>query len=527
MKLQTKVLLIIAFTWLVLSTMLLIDFKYGIIRTYERLETKTIEHQIYNTQHAFDRKLESLALVAQAFSQWDDAYDFMQNKNRKFIESNFVRGSFTNAKINFFMYFSQSGQLYYGKSYDPVTNQITAVPAPIIKYIQQHADFIHNDISSEGNLGILDTELGVIVMVSQPVLTSDGKGPSRGRLLMGYYLTPNEIYYLSEMVSMDLKFWSSADIATDKKLQAITNKLATESYAISYASNNIANGFIPLKDINGKIAGILQIEIPRIVYQQGISTSYHYIAILISLGFLVMILAWISLEHFVIGRILKITHQVARINLSLQSNQPITISGNDELNTLVNSINHMMNVISKSQIRLEHLASYDSLTQIPNREHFHHLLTQSLADAKLHHEKLAIMFLDMDKFKQVNDHYGHAVGDQLLQQAVTRIKKSIRSTDVLGRQSGDEFILFLKHVPSLEYVAATAKRILETTSEPYFINNSMVQVTFSIGISIYPDDGNSVEELFRNADQVMYKIKGVSGNAFQFFKQPAETTEQN
>jgi diguanylate cyclase (GGDEF)-like protein len=127
------------------------------------------------------------------------------------------------------------------------------------------------------------------------------------------------------------------------------------------------------------------------------------------------------------------------------------------------------------------------------------------------------MFLDLDGFKQVNDTLGHDTGDQLLRVVAQRLTSSLRSSDIVSRLGGDEFTVILPGIPQLEYVAKVAEKILETLSQVFLLEGQNVFVTVSIGISIYPLDGEVEETLIKNADAAMYRAKQLGRNQYKFF----------
>lgn len=207
MGLQIKVILITAFTWIIICVVVMLDSKLTVSRDFEKLEHQLIERNILSTQQAFNKMLSTLVLYSQAFSQWDEAYDFMKIKNKKFIDSNFVVGTFTSSNINFLMYYDNNNQLYYGKTFDLSKNILTNIPTGLSQYLAAHIDFLSHKTIKDFKVGIVNTNNGLIVMSSLPVLTSTGLGPSRGKLLMGYYLTKAHFDNLSEVVGMKLTFF--------------------------------------------------------------------------------------------------------------------------------------------------------------------------------------------------------------------------------------------------------------------------------------------------------------------------------
>ena len=169
-------------------------------------------------------------------------------------------------------------------------------------------------------------------------------------------------------------------------------------------------------------------------------------------------------------------------------------------------------------LQMAHLAQYDYLTALPNRMLFQDRLQQAIALAQRHASRLAVLFLDLDRFKYINDSLGHAVGDQLLHAVAARLLACVRASDTVSRQGGDEFVILLPEIEYVEFAALTAQKLLQTLAMPYTIDEHSVNITGSIGISIYPDDSDEAGALMQNADTAMYHAKEHGRNNHQFFK---------
>jgi diguanylate cyclase (GGDEF)-like protein/PAS domain S-box-containing protein len=170
-----------------------------------------------------------------------------------------------------------------------------------------------------------------------------------------------------------------------------------------------------------------------------------------------------------------------------------------------------------SEEHIYRLAHYDILTGLPNRALLQQRLQQALQLAKRHRHKLAILFLDLDRFKLVNDTLGHAVGDQLLQQVGKQLTACVRKADTVSRLGGDEFVIILDDLASTDAAAQIATKVLETLSRPFNLHGHDVYVTASAGISLYPDDGEDANHLFKNADTAMYRAKEQGKNTYRFY----------
>jgi diguanylate cyclase (GGDEF)-like protein len=170
----------------------------------------------------------------------------------------------------------------------------------------------------------------------------------------------------------------------------------------------------------------------------------------------------------------------------------------------------------KSNIRLEKLATHDTLTDLPNRPYFYEKLLGTLKDSKRNNKSFAILFMDLDRFKNVNDTLGHDYGDELLVLAAKRMNEVIRPNDIVCRLGGDEFMLLIPDTSDMTIVANMAKQICNTLGKSFTIKNKKVNVTTSIGISVYPDDGTDEKTLIQKADMAMYETKNHTKGNFQF-----------
>jgi diguanylate cyclase (GGDEF)-like protein len=231
-------------------------------------------------------------------------------------------------------------------------------------------------------------------------------------------------------------------------------------------------------------------------------------------------------------------------------------TGSDELSSVSSRINHMMSIIEASHLKLEHrvkerthelqktniqlqqeiaerkivekeliihkehlvrLAHYDSLTSLPNRVFFNEMLNKTLNQAKRQGKMLAILFIDLDRFKNINDALGHPIGDRVLKEVANRFSTVLRAGDVLARLGGDEFILLLNDIEQPKFASPVAEKILHLCAQPIKVDTHEFFITTSIGICVYPGDGDSLEDLLKNADMAMYKAKRAGGGIFQYY----------
>ena len=168
--------------------------------------------------------------------------------------------------------------------------------------------------------------------------------------------------------------------------------------------------------------------------------------------------------------------------------------------------------------QIAHAAEHDFLTGLPNRLLLNDRIGQAIILAERNKDKVAVLFLDMDGFKHINDSLGHSAGDKLLQSIANRLRNCVRAPDTVSRQGGDEFIVLLQGVNQPEDAAVAARRLLDSVAESYSMGQHNLHITTSIGVSLYPDDGPDAETLIKNADTAMYQAKEHGRQSFQFFK---------
>jgi len=201
-------------------------------------------------------------------------------------------------------------------------------------------------------------------------------------------------------------------------------------------------------------------------------------------------------------------HIVAEVN-----ERPIELEGRSVILSVARDITER----KRAEQQLAYMATHDALTGLPNRVLFNDRLTLALAQAHRHQQKLAVMLLDLDRFKDINDTLGHSVGDQLLRVVSKRLHRLLRESDTLGRMGGDEFLFLVPDITRLEHATEVARKILVSFQEPFSVEGHELRTTASIGVTIYPDDGADADTLLKNADIAMYRAKQKGRNNYQSY----------
>jgi diguanylate cyclase (GGDEF)-like protein/PAS domain S-box-containing protein len=179
---------------------------------------------------------------------------------------------------------------------------------------------------------------------------------------------------------------------------------------------------------------------------------------------------------------------------------------------------HDVSAARAKSVEMSRLAQHDSLTGLPNRVLFNDRLTQAISLAMRQDKQLAVLFVDLDQFKKINDSLGHAVGDKLLQSVADRLVNCVRRTDTVSRLGGDEFVVLLSQVEHEEDAAVSARKILRALAAPHTVDDKNLDISVSIGVSTYPSDAADAESLMNKADTAMYEAKKQGRNNYQFFR---------
>jgi len=238
------------------------------------------------------------------------------------------------------------------------------------------------------------------------------------------------------------------------------------------------------------------------------------------------VLAW-SINRFLARPIIAISKAIQDVDAERPTVLPVPIPighQDDELGLLVEGINSALGLLQHEQERLRHLATSDGLTGLPNRALLIERLERALERAAGTEFQVGILFLDLDRFKHVNDTLGHSHGDFLLQAVARRLVSCVKAQDTVGRLGGDEFMIVLEDVAGKAQVAGVASRIIQAIGRIFDFEGYSVHASTAIGIAMYPDDGTDFETLLRAADTAMYSAKAEGTGRLQFFSQ--EMTER-
>jgi diguanylate cyclase (GGDEF)-like protein len=322
--------------------------------------------------------------------------------------------------------------------------------------------------------GIILLPDGPMLITSHPILKSSYEGPVAGNAIMGRFLNDEVVSQLSEKLKLTL-FSHRLDKSPPVDFGRITEKMP---FLFQPLSNSIIAGYVVIDDIYEQPAIGLNVEMFRKINRVGSKAINYMLYSLIAVGviFTIVMLFFLG-KNFL---------ELIKINKTLR-----------------------LEIIERKKIqkRAVYLAYHDQLTNLPNRLLFTERLTQTILQLKRRGESIAILFLDLDTFKTINDTMGHDQGDELLKEISKRLLETLRISDSVARIGGDEFIIMIPLLKSEDDLTIIAEKVLSIIRQAIKLNNQDCFITASIGVAVYPTDGEDAEALIKNADIAMYSAK--------------------
>ncbi len=297
----------------------------------------------------------------------------------------------------------------------------------------------------------------------------------------------------------------------------VSYPVAPEEYHYEFKDRQLSLSQI-IEDSNGKLGSIyLEANLDGLYAQ-----IYKNIQVTVAIVLVALFLCYFMssrLQRLISRPIYELSETTQTIRKSQDYSVRVDRDDYIEIRHLCDSFNSMLDQIQSREESLRQLASYDSLTKLPNRKFFLDLLSKALSRGKRRSHRHAVLFLDLDRFKHINDSLGHSAGDELLTLVAKRLLIILRGEDTISRLGGDEYTILLQEITGTHQAAEIANRILEVMNEPFHIQGHSVVIAPSIGIVIYPDHGTTYEELIKNADTAMYQAKHAGGNNYRFFSE--------
>lgn len=558
MKLRNKVLIAISLAWVLFLGLTYVGSKVLLLRSFLALEHAHAEEDLSRVDQALDQINYALYTFTSDWSHWNDAYSYMQGENPGFIPGNINMTAFVNSNINVLSFWDKTGNLVFGASVDTLNQKYVGYPKGLDKYLYKGSLLLNRSDVNKDERGYILTDNGIMLIAASAATDGDKLLPPLGAMVNARNLDINLIKKISDTTKVALELFTLPQITASSELKnlfdtAISNELGHHNVPIN---ENLLQGISVIKDINGKPIGMFRMTTPRAIYARGVDAVEYYLMTFVALGVIFSLLLLWLLRVLIIKRLEKLDFEVADISAKNAIHQRVDAKGTDELSSVSAGVNHMLDIIQASHDQLEQrvqqrthelqktniqlsqeiserksvereliihkehlvrLAHYDNLTTLPNRVFFNEILNKAINHAQRHKKVLAVLFIDLDRFKNINDALGHTFGDLVLKEMGARFATLLRAGDILARLGGDEFIILLNDIGHPKFAGPVAEKILNACAQPVKVESHEFFLTASIGVSIFPDDGTSLEDLQKNADMAMYKAKRAGGGIYQYY----------
>lgn len=504
------------------------SFNSYLLNNIKALEKNYVSERMNHISIAIDFELNDLKKIATDLAHWNDGYQFVMDGNQKFIDDNMSAASFDYLRLDAMVYMNLSGDFIFAQQLNEDATALTPAPDTVKKQIKQ---LVGSDLDA-GIKGILDIPGGAMLFAGTPVHTSNGGGPANGTLIICRYLNGRELSYLSAIIDEEI-------IVEDASIMSY----GPSAIDVRAVSDQVIRGSTTLYDMIGRPAATLSLNMNRDMSMIG-SAGIRSVLIALIVSILIFTLLILSfVNRLILSRVLSMSKSIKGIGEHDDPTERLKPDGYcDELSGMTGEINSMLDkmheshkkvINSESELRLlakelqqevaerkkaqdeiSYLAYHDHLTGLPNRLHFSEHLNHAIQLTKRAEKMLAILFLDLDGFKMINDSMGHMAGDLLLIEVSKRLKEMLRNSDTIARLGGDEFVVMVENISDVGAIESIARKILDSFRLPFYVNDQECFISTSLGVAVCPPDGEDSEILIKNADIAMYRAKEKGKNQY-------------
>jgi diguanylate cyclase (GGDEF)-like protein len=560
MTIRKKIFLSVLILSSILTAAIALFLNYYLTQRFINLETDYAHANMSRVDNALNQQMDNLLNLANAWADRDDTYNYLTTLDPKFISANFNPLVFKNININLVELWSSDKKPLVMRLYNTDYNKELPPSTMLNNFIKQY--LFSNDAHKLTNFKrtIVPTEYGLMVIAISTITNSNMAATPDGIIVMGRLIDEDFINRLKLATDLNVNLLSLNILPAALK-NALLHKLAA-NYNILIARNedSISSYSVLFTHTNPPAPiGIMEVSGTRNAYHLGkMAVNIAWLSF-VTLSLLFIVLIYFILNIIVIKRLERLKNELKSITENHALDKQVSVARNDEITYVARQINKILLTINKSKDLLErrvtertttlndtskklsqeitqrkkveaelrahkehlhHLAHHDTLTGLPNRVLFNEELNKALKIAAEKNTLLALLFIDLDRFKTINNTKGHQAGDLVLKTIATRLSSlSLPEESIVARLGGDEFIVLIKSLKTKEQIAEISKAILATCATPIQDQLNTYYLSASVGVSIYPQDGHTLEELQKKADIAMYKSKSTAPGNFLYYDQ--------
>ncbi|WP_252312379.1 EAL domain-containing protein [Sinobaca sp. H24] len=496
MGIKKKLIWIVAGSGFLLFCLLVGIFYPMLLQQFRSIEEQAAEQSLNRLTELLINEQEQLLNFNLDWSSWDDTYAFVESGGRdeSYIASNLGGESLDNGKLSFMMIVDEDEKVLFSQSQNEPEEPENGFEALAVTEKDVLEMFSRLIIGETSLYQYGDKSYMVSALPIQTTSTNDG---SNGTMIMGREINDRYIEMLAESMQVPLQFQAAADESSTENNRNVTileNNLIQSKYRVSYANTNET--------------ALFTFKQPRTIYNQGAKTI-NWLLVSFTIGMILLtVLLIFLLNRAILKRIAFLSGNLNTIEQKGVFEDTVTVDGNDEITVLQKSANSLIHSLRSSHQEMYDLAYRDPVTNLYNRSY----LLKELDNQTHQKQRFSLLFVDLDHFKKVNDTFGHQAGDEVLMETSRRMKECAPDGVTVIRMGGDEFVII---VPS--FTEFSCEVLLQELEKPFLIDNHRVFISGSIGISEYPQDGTSYEQLLQSADIAMYEAKKQGKNSYRYY----------
>ncbi len=514
MTLKHKILIAVGLTFLVLIALLYTVSSTLLLNAFDNLERESITTDVKRVLDGLKEEEASLNVIGGDWGGWNDTRDFILGENSTFVSDNLADNALKTVNLSFMVFLDTSSTLIYAKGEDNEGNS-TSVTTGLLDYIQSHPDLLTHTHQKDGKTGLVVLPEGPAFLASWPVSANAFDGPIRGKFILGRYFDEDYQEKLAKRLHLDLSFFRSDEKSLLPENIRESRFQITPAQPIRIQSNddNTISACARVEDLDGKPALELRVERTREILKQGKTTTAYFGMFLLLTGAIILFVLVTTLQKTILNPVTDLIQSVAQVASTRDLTTRLPLKGHDELSTLTQSVNLMLRALEKAHNELWMTARIDYLTGVGNRRHFMDRLTKELSLAQRYQREFSVLHVDIDHFKQINDTYGHNLGDEALKGMATACLHSLRNSDIFGRMGGEEFGVLLPETP-LDSAMIVAERLRQVIADlEIATEKGPLRFTISIGVTQFRrDEDTTPETMLQRADQALYEAKDTGRN---------------
>lgn len=501
-SIRSKSILILTGFLLSLIVMLFLFTGVVIRNALVDLEMENANLQVKRIENAMEFSLDAMNRNIGDWAYWNDTYDYIEGLLPEYVDSNISYDSFANLHLNLVMFIKSDGTVLNHMELD-YENETLNTPQPYYVSLMEELGILYNTNPEHFVRNIVSTIDGPMLLVSSPILPTNGIGEVRGNLVFGRLLNQYVVNYISETVEIEFTIKDTSTLLTTNHVV-----IAFEDKTTYVLHKTIEDQF----ELHNYM---YEVTVPKTVEIIIENTTGVIIGLVITVALIGAVIIIMFIDQNVLKRLLFLHNDLKVIGHETSSMKRLPISNtSDEITFVAKEINTLLDSINRQEKEINVLAYHDYLTGLPNRLRFNEIIHDAILEAKASKEHFAVLFLDLDSFKSVNDTMGHVIGDDLLIEVARRIQTVLTSNCVIARAGGDEFLILSRNTTQDE-AQALASDILSVFKEKFQVQKQFIYTSTSIGVAMYPSDGIDAVSLIRNADIAMYYSKDQGKNKYQ------------